>query len=361
MNKKQHDLNLRIKSVDETGEFTAYGNVFNVKDRAGDITLPGAFKNSIERHLEKGTFPRLLSDHSHNSIENVIGVITHMEEDEHGLLFRGKFLIETTSGKDAYIKVKNNAIDSFSIGYATIKERYDATLGANLLEEVDVKEISLVIFPANEESKVLTVKAALDAGEKVTVRMAQKALREAGFSKRQSESLMNAIRLGEHEVEEKSEVDPEMEKQNQPEMETKNEAETVVETKTDAPEMNTKGVGNSYYCKETLRCPVISQACVYDMIGLMDPQGLQEVIDAVEASRVRQLQRLVAAGKIDAEELGLEEKSEETEVETKAEEVETKAETEAEAEVETPAEEEEDVEMKSALDDILNSLNTKAE
>jgi phage head maturation protease len=46
------------------------------------------------------------------------------------------------------------------------------------LEEVRLMEVSLVTFPANDKARVLGVK------NEITIRTAERALREAGFSQR---------------------------------------------------------------------------------------------------------------------------------------------------------------------------------
>lgn len=385
MESKIHNINLQVKSVeDETGKFTAYGNVFNIKDTAGEMTVRGAFLNSIEYHKSKGTFPRLLSDHSHRSIENVIGVITDMYEDENGLVFEGKFLLDTRSGHDAYIKVKNNAVDTFSIGYVVIKDRHDITNNVKVLEEVHVKEISLVTFPANEESRVLSVKQAIESGEQITLRMAQKALQEAGFSKRQSETIVNTIKCDGAAKTETQKDDEMSQKQTQV---VDSEAAKTAETKSADAEMSVKGLGNDWYCREALCVPVMSIVCVREFLSLLDPQGMQEVMDACEASRVRQAGRLISAGIIEAEDVkGIKGEDAETEVKTdanedagaetdseKTEDAETDAtdadeateekadensdEEENEEESEAEKSSEDDMEIKQSLESILKTLN----
>ena len=54
------------------------------------------------------------------------------------------------------------------------------------LLEIDLKEISIVTFPANEESRVEVVKSALAKGSLPTLPEFEKALRDLGFSKAQA-------------------------------------------------------------------------------------------------------------------------------------------------------------------------------
>jgi len=189
---KSLDQTFEVKALEEKGSFSAYGNTFNFKDHAGDVTVPGAFANCIKAYEEAGRMPRLLAQHGHTSMP--IGIITMMKEDEHGLYFEGKFA-PTPAGQEAYELVKMGAIDQFSIGYKTIDSDYDHKSDTTYLKELDVKEISLVTFACNEESLVQSIKSAIEKGDEVTPRMVQKALQhDTGLSKRQAEAAVNAIK-----------------------------------------------------------------------------------------------------------------------------------------------------------------------
>jgi HK97 family phage prohead protease len=185
-------INFSIKSMDEDeqGTFTAYGNTFDNVDQAGEVTMKGAFSNMIKSYHEKGTMPRLLSQHGHR--QNPIGIITSMSEDEKGLLFTGKFCTaQGTMGAEAYELVKMGALDSFSIGFNVLKHKF--VDGRKELHEVDVKEISLVTFAANEQSLIQSIKSALGTGDEVT-RMVQKSLQGIGLSKREASAAISAIK-----------------------------------------------------------------------------------------------------------------------------------------------------------------------
>ena len=203
MQTKGFDQKIIIKSKDDApeGTFVAYGNVFGVKDNAGDITVKGCFSNTIKKHKSEGTMPRLLAQHGHRMMP--IGIITDMIEDEKGLRFEGQFCLETQAGSEAHALCKMGAIDQFSIGYVTLDQ--EMTTKGNLLKELDVAEISLVTFACNEHSTLVDVKSAVE-NEELTPRLLQKAIRDAfGLSKRQSEAAINAIKSTEREeVEEES-------------------------------------------------------------------------------------------------------------------------------------------------------------
>lgn len=188
---KQLEFNCtNIKSLDsDAGTFSAYGNVIGVLDHAGDVTVKGAFENTIKSHKSAGTMPKFLGQHQGRMMP--LGIITDMKEDETGLYFEGKFCLETQAGREAHALCKMGAIDQFSIGYKTEKEQFDNVKGINYLQEVDVKEISLVTFACNEESRLQSIKS-LDGDDiDLTDRMIQDMLRDQGISKRKAEKLVN--------------------------------------------------------------------------------------------------------------------------------------------------------------------------
>ncbi len=157
------NLNLKMESFskdDEVeGRFVAYANVKWFKDHAGDVSVDNCFKKSIDRHINAGTMPKLLLQHDYR---DVIGVWESMEEDEHGLKVTGRLALDTVKGRETYSLLKMGALDSLSIGYVTIEEKYDAPTNTNFLLDVDIREISIVTFPCNEASRIdaTTIKAA---------------------------------------------------------------------------------------------------------------------------------------------------------------------------------------------------------
>ncbi len=155
---KTQNLGLQIKSLsieEEQGIIEAYANVKWFKDKASDVSIDGAFIKSVEHCQSTGKFPKLLLQHDY---KQVCGVWLEMNEDEKGLRVKGKLALNTTIGKETYELIKMGALDSLSIGYVVKKERYDPQTKTNFLEEVDIKEISIVTFPCNEESIIDTVK-----------------------------------------------------------------------------------------------------------------------------------------------------------------------------------------------------------
>lgn len=179
---------LKIKSVTDTGEFEGYGSVFGVKDSYSDIVVQGAFQKSLEQHKEKGSLPALLWQHR---MDEPIGVYTEMKEDENGLFVKGRLLIDDDPlAKRAHAHLKAGSISGLSIGYSLNDYEYDNQKDAFILKDVDLWEVSLVTFPANEEARISDVKAALNTGEIPQPALVEKCLRDVGFSRSQSKAFM---------------------------------------------------------------------------------------------------------------------------------------------------------------------------
>lgn len=167
-------------------KFSCYGNVKGNIDHAQDRTVDGAYVKSIENHKANGTMPKMFW--MHNPFETPIGKWTDMREDAKGLYMEGEFA-DTEKGREVYELMKMGALDSFSIGYSVDKEKWNHEKQCNDLIELDIKEVSVVTFACNEESRLVGIKSKMEDGELPTQRELQDLLREAGLSKRQAEKI----------------------------------------------------------------------------------------------------------------------------------------------------------------------------
>ena len=146
-------LDLDVKAVSEEGEFTGYAAVFNNEDMGRDVILPNAFAKSLQRRPAAKV--KMLRQHDP---EEPIGVWLDLAEDKKGLRAKGKLILETVKGRETYALMRAGALDGLSIGFRTLKDRFDRAKGIRFLEELDVPEISIVTFPMNPRATVSTVK-----------------------------------------------------------------------------------------------------------------------------------------------------------------------------------------------------------
>lgn len=148
---------LEIKNLTEDGTFIGYGAIFNNTDSYNDVIVPGAFNKTIKKNPKEIKF---LYQHKHDS---PIGYFSSIEQDDIGLKIQGHFLTELEKGKEAYLLCKNNVLNSFSIGYS-VKD-FEIIDKKRYLKDIDVREISLVTFPANKDAIMLSFKSQKENNE----------------------------------------------------------------------------------------------------------------------------------------------------------------------------------------------------
>ena len=181
---KHLDVEFQVKAVTEDGLFSGYGSVFGVVDSYKEIVVPGAFAESLATKK-----PSLLWQHRSGE---PIGVYTTVKEDSVGLHVDGKLALKTARGAEAYELLKMGAVTGLSIGYQVRDESYDRVSGINTLKKLDLWEVSLVTFPANDAARVTGVKT---VEEIETLKDAEAFLRDAGgFSKSQALAIVARIK-----------------------------------------------------------------------------------------------------------------------------------------------------------------------
>ena len=150
--RKKLDFNLELKALDAQGRFAGYASVFNIVDSQRDIILRGAFAHSVKGRTAE---IKLLWQHQQ---EEPIGVFDRIFEDARGLYVEGRLLLDVARAREAYSLLKAGALSGLSIGYSPVRYKIDAKNGVRRLMEVDLWEVSLVTFPANEAANVTVVK-----------------------------------------------------------------------------------------------------------------------------------------------------------------------------------------------------------
>lgn len=181
---------MQIKATGEDGMIEGYGSVFGVADSYDDVIARGAFAASLKAHKAAGTMPAMLWQHE---ADEPIGVWMEMSEDAKGLKVRGQLCLETSCGKEAYALLKMGALNGLSIGFISRQWSYDTETDIRTLTEVDLWEVSLVTFPANESARVIGVKAS-DVAAITSIRQAEQALRDAGISADTAKALIASVK-----------------------------------------------------------------------------------------------------------------------------------------------------------------------
>lgn len=188
LNKKRLDIPFEIKSISDTGAFTGYGSVFGVKDSYSDIVIKGAFANSLNKWKEKGRLPALLWQHK---MDEPIGYYTKMVEDDNGLYLEGQLLIDDDPlAKRAHAHMKAKSLSGLSIGYILNDYDYDKEKSAFILKDIDLWEVSVVTFPANDEARIDNVKSIFESGDIPPPKEIERVLRDVGLSRTQAKAFM---------------------------------------------------------------------------------------------------------------------------------------------------------------------------
>lgn len=115
------------------------------------IDIGGGWSERFEKGaVDLNADVKLFRDH-----KEIIGLVTEMKDSDEGLSIRAK-ISETTLGNETLALVKDGAIRSFSVGFIpVIDEKKDKTI---IRKKVNLKEVSLVAFPAYENASVTEVR-----------------------------------------------------------------------------------------------------------------------------------------------------------------------------------------------------------
>ncbi len=150
---------LDIKSMDErSGEFVGYASVFGNEDLGGDVVKHGAFSVSLtERPAQK---VKMLYEHDPMQ---PIGRWLDLAEDNHGLRATGQLMInDLQKAREVHALMKVGQIEGLSIGYRVRKASPDRANRIRYLEDIELREISAVMFPMNEMCDIEVVKSSTD-------------------------------------------------------------------------------------------------------------------------------------------------------------------------------------------------------
>ncbi len=138
------------------GLANAFGNV----DFQGEVMKRGAFKRTIQAFkASKKGLPLMDNHRIFGGTDAVIGSIIELKETQQGLFFKA-FFSSVDAAQAVRTKIREGILNSLSIGFSIIKKnlRKDGILE---LLEVKLREISIVVFPANELALVSDVKSAI--------------------------------------------------------------------------------------------------------------------------------------------------------------------------------------------------------
>lgn len=175
------------KKAGADGAFAGYASVWGVTDSYREVVAKGAFVESLAEKLAKGRKLPILWQHRS---DEPIGAWDVLKEDDRGLYGEGTLWTDVAAyARIAQRGMDTGAISGLSIGYFVREDSFDEVSRLRTLKRVDLREISVVTDPANDEARIDTIKAALAAGENITERDFGRILRERGFSRSDADAI----------------------------------------------------------------------------------------------------------------------------------------------------------------------------
>ena len=165
-----------LKFDNDSGEFEGYASVFGGNDAVNDTIEKGAFSQSLEKGERISMFV------NHNSMDVPVGDWVELSEDDTGLHAKGRIDLNHRDGPTVYSALKRSAMDALSIGFRMNKGDFEEKDdGGRIIKNLELKEISIVNFPADNSARIAVVKSDIDSI--TSLRDAEQLLRDSGFSK----------------------------------------------------------------------------------------------------------------------------------------------------------------------------------
>lgn len=147
------NMQVKLENADK-GEVTAVFSTFNVIDKDGDVTLPGAFKDGAEA---------LISAYGHTSWQGALPVGKgKIHTNSREAIFKGQFFMDTQAGRDTFTVVKElGERQEWSYGFDVIDAESGDMDGQRVqfLKSLDVHEVSPVLIGAGVGTRTLAVKS----------------------------------------------------------------------------------------------------------------------------------------------------------------------------------------------------------
>ena len=146
--------------ANEVGKVAGFFSTYDkTPDSYGDIIEPGAFTETLEKRKATGhPFPLCLN----HDFSDVIGACDSIEEKEKGPFVEAS-LFDTGRAQEVRTWLKSGAIYQFSFAYDVLQRRdpteEEKKAGVmNVLQKIELFEVSIVTVPANQNAVVTEVK-----------------------------------------------------------------------------------------------------------------------------------------------------------------------------------------------------------
>jgi uncharacterized protein len=147
--REKNRLGQPLSACSGTGVFVGYASLFGVRDQAGDMVMPGAFRDSLKRRPASDV--RMLFQHDP---AEPVGAWLEMKETERGLHVRGRLDPNVQRGHELLSLLEQGGLDGLSIGFKTLLAAREKLTATRQLFALDLWEVSLVTFPMLQGARV---------------------------------------------------------------------------------------------------------------------------------------------------------------------------------------------------------------
>ena len=155
----------QLKMDGEEGKFSALFAPFNVVDKHGDLTMPGAF----------GSQQVIVSAYGHGSWREGIDVLPvgrgRIFDGEKGGVVEGQFFLNTIAGRETYLTIKGlGDLQEWSYALPEIDYEMRTIDGENVrvLKKIKVNEVSPVLMGAGIGTHTMDIKKAVSVHHTAT-------------------------------------------------------------------------------------------------------------------------------------------------------------------------------------------------
>jgi HK97 family phage prohead protease len=150
----------KVDTASGEGAFTAIVSTFGPPpDTANDVIAHGAYDQTLADWRSRGDWPAVWWMHDYEDPNSAIGVLTGMHVIEQGLLVNGQLDMNHERSKIVFEGMMSGRIKEFSIGYAVTREHYDNAADYNVLDVIEVVEVSVVFAGANRNTHIIDIKS----------------------------------------------------------------------------------------------------------------------------------------------------------------------------------------------------------
>lgn len=132
--------------ISEDGTFEGIASAYGVLDTQNDRIAAGAFAD------QDGSEVPLLWSHKR---DEPVGT-GKLVNSPAGVLLKGKLDLDTNAGREAYSRLRKGIVKGLSIGLQIVQHAYEGAV--RVISKGVIREVSLVLFPANPEALVTSVK-----------------------------------------------------------------------------------------------------------------------------------------------------------------------------------------------------------